>query len=440
MVYIGNPYILFVAYERAAYGELLAAIWLPLLLLFALRERPAVLPLALTVAAVWLTNAPAAVMACYTLGLIGVVNAATERRWPSAVRIVSGAILGAALAAFYVLPAAFERRWVEIQRVIGPGMRVEDSFLFGHTGQAFHDQVLRTASWIAVTMLVTVAVTLSLAWKGRADRRLLIIVSVLSAFILLLMFPISDPFWRHAPELRYLQFPWRWLLVLGVVLALATSSAMDDRFARLKKRGIYAAAAAAVVCLTLLASHFFWQPCDDEDVVSAQVETFRSGTGFEGTDEYTPRDADNSIIQRGLPLVRVVAAPDADQAHSSSDPAQQNPEYQSPPPEPGALVQIQQWSSEHMSFRVQTAVPTYALLKLMDYPAWRVTVNGREIRNRPHRHDGLIVVRLSSGLSAVEVRYAGIPGVFWGRAISLLSLVALLILAMRKKRGPLRLS
>src|ERR1035441_7276615 len=37
--YMGHPYMLFTFYERAAYAELLAAAWIPLLLLSVLRPR-----------------------------------------------------------------------------------------------------------------------------------------------------------------------------------------------------------------------------------------------------------------------------------------------------------------------------------------------------------------------------------------------------------------
>ncbi|MBV8455793.1 MAG: hypothetical protein JO122_04170, partial [Acetobacteraceae bacterium] len=155
-VYVANPYVLFVAYERAAYGELLAAAWLPLLVLFALRcarskegkpsqnevskghgfsravnrskENRALAPegnrfrskpmlaLAAVIAGLWLTNAPAAVMGCYGLAIIVVVAALTERRWALILRAVGGTALGLALAGFYLVPAICEQRWVEIQR------------------------------------------------------------------------------------------------------------------------------------------------------------------------------------------------------------------------------------------------------------------------------------------------------------------------------------
>ena len=168
-LYVVNPYVLFVAYERAAYGELLAGAWMPLLVLFALRAEPAMLGLAVVVAGLWLTNAPAAVMGCYALVVIvaAVTAGLRERRGSLIGRAAGGTALGLGLAGFYLVPAVYEQRWVEIQRAIGEGMRVEDSFLFGHTGEAFHDQVLRTASWIAVVLLAATVVAAVLSYRAR---------------------------------------------------------------------------------------------------------------------------------------------------------------------------------------------------------------------------------------------------------------------------------
>ena len=103
-LYVVNPYVLFVAYERAAYGELLAGAWMPLLVLFALRAKPAMLELAVVVAGLWLTNAPAAVMGCYALAVIVAVAVVRERRW-SADRARGGRD-GAGTGAGRVLPGA----------------------------------------------------------------------------------------------------------------------------------------------------------------------------------------------------------------------------------------------------------------------------------------------------------------------------------------------
>ena len=73
-LYLANPYMLFTAYERTAYGELLAAPWIPLLFHAILRDRVTIPRIALPVALLWLTNAPAAVMGCYTLALLAVIR------------------------------------------------------------------------------------------------------------------------------------------------------------------------------------------------------------------------------------------------------------------------------------------------------------------------------------------------------------------------------
>ena len=71
---MANPYILFCAFERTAFAELLAAAWIPLLLLAVLRERPTIRCIAIPVALLWLTNAPAAVMGCYMLALLAILR------------------------------------------------------------------------------------------------------------------------------------------------------------------------------------------------------------------------------------------------------------------------------------------------------------------------------------------------------------------------------
>ena len=131
-LYVLNPYMLFVAYERGAMAELLAAMWVPLLVLYGLRTKRSLLPLALTVAAIWLTNAPAGVMGCYMLAVLVAVTAAQEKNWRLMGRAAAGVALGLGLAGFWLIPALYEQRWVEIARAIGPLMRVEDSFLFGY--------------------------------------------------------------------------------------------------------------------------------------------------------------------------------------------------------------------------------------------------------------------------------------------------------------------
>ena len=238
-----NPYMLFTAYERSAFAELLAAAWLPLLFQAALPSpcrtwiaaasswsswTPSfprqVLHLALPIALLWLTNAPAAVMGCYTLALLTLlrlllpINPDTEpfpfqgqigpsaiptnpgapssrgliaKGWdivcgrkrpsssPGALPVIlstlAGTALGLLLPAFYLLPAAYERRYVQITLATITGMRPQDHFLFhrmpGLTpDDLFHNEVVRTASIISLLLLAAIALAFFSQIKPSSSR------------------------------------------------------------------------------------------------------------------------------------------------------------------------------------------------------------------------------------------------------------------------------
>jgi hypothetical protein len=474
--YILNPYALFVAYERTAYAELAAGIWLPLIILYALRcadgtrhvflttvarekiaqmskpelkelrlssaatksgnpglRNKSLVSLALTIAAIWLTNAPAAVMACYTLAVITIWKAIAEKHWQPILNSAISLILGLGLAAFYIVPAAYERRWVDIARAIDPGMRIVDSFLFGHTGESFHDQVLHSASWIFVTMLATIAFSTWIIWKRDIVRRIVLPLSVTAAVLFALQLPASNFVWRIAPELRFLQFPWRWTLVLSIAFALSLGAALAKRKTNPREPQFRVHAIAillAAITAVSLGTRLFWQPCDDEDAVSAQLAVFQAGTGFEGTDEYTPLGADNSLVQQGLPKLRLLDAPDAEVATIGND-QQENPAYVPSDKDHLPLqAKIEQWLPNQRVLTITATSAGFAVLRLMDFPTWQVLANGTPIVNRLHREDGLMTIPIQAGLTRIDVKYVATPDLWWGRGISMVSLLTLLALAI----------
>jgi hypothetical protein len=487
--YILNPYALFVAYERTAYAELAAGIWLPLIILYALRNQskschperdakreskdlrfppastnpgapePALsspkgpdfgtwvllnksnIPLTLAIAAIWLTNAPAAVMACYGLGAITLWIAITQKQWQPILNSTTSLILGLGLASFYIVPAAYERRWVDIARAIGPGVRIEDSFLFGHTGESFHDQVLHTASLVFVTMFVAIYILVWTTWKRKTAQNLLLPLSVTAAALFALQLPWSNAIWRLAPELKFLQFPWRWTLILSIAFALSLGAAAIIRSPPLSEpkfrvHGI--AILIAAIAAVSLGSWLFWQPCDEEDAVSAQVAVFQAGTGIEGTDEYTPIAADNSIIQQGLPQIRVLKAADAETAPSPNTDDQNNPAYTPTPQDQiAANIKVEQWLPERKSVTIATQTPGFAVLRLMDYPAWQVLANGTPVLTRPQRDDGLMTIPIPTGINRINIKYAATPDLWWGRGLTVASLLTVLAIAVAgRKRRP----
>jgi hypothetical protein len=426
-LYIANPYAMFVAYERSALGELLAAAWFPLMVLFALRTRPSIAPLGLSVAALWLTNSPAAVMGSYLLAVLALGMWIVEGRlWP-ALRAFGGIALGLGLAALYIIPAAFEQRWVQIDRAIIPGMRVEDSFLFAHTKNAFHDQVLWTASWIFIAEVAVASIAAYLAWRKRSGGRPRMVLTALLPILLLLQLPASYLIWKHAPHLKFLQFPWRWTLALSVVTCLLAGLAVKKI-----NRSTAVLTGLLIAAMAIGGGLLFFEPCDDEDAVVAQIAGFRQGQGTQGTDEYTPVGADNSAVQQHLPLVRVLSAAQDDTADSSKG---DNPDWKAGAAgSVAATVTVKQWNAEHWRVSLVTPERGYAVLRLMDYPSWRVTVDDKPVQGRPIRDDGLMTVPVTAGNHVVEVQWAATRDVVAGRLVSSISLLALAIVGMLERR------
>ncbi len=422
-LYIANPYAMFVAYERAAFGELLASAWMPLMVLFALKDRGSIAPLGLSIAALWLTNSPAAVVGSYLLAMLALgMSMIQGKLWP-ALRAAGGMALGLGLAAFYIVPAAFEQRWVQIERAITPGMRVEDSFLFTHTANDFHNQVLWTASWILLGELAVAAIVAYVAWRKQVGGAARIVLTATLPVILLLQFPVSDAIWNHTPHMKFLQFPWRWLVALSVVACVMAAMAWP------KKRSWGTAIVAGVVIIAMAVGGglLFFQPCDEEDAVAAQVAVFEQGGGSQGTDEYTPLGADNASIQQHLPLVRVLRAAQDDTADSTNG---DNPEWHAG--DAGSIaakVDAKRWSGEHWVVDMTSPDAAYAVLRLMDSPSWRVTVDGKPAAGRPIREDGLMAVPVAAGSHTIEVQWSASRDVIAGRAVSSISLLALALIA-----------
>jgi hypothetical protein len=292
----------------------------------------------------------------------------------------------------------------------------------------FHNHVLWKVSWIALSLMAGTAIAAVFSWKRRSP--LWIPLMFVAAAICVLQFRWSASLWRLIPKLQFLQFPWRWMAVLGLIFAMLVGLALKDHANPRHARGLGALLLSLLACeLAVMCSLMFWQPCDVEDNPRAQVATFRTN-GFGGADEYTPSLADNSEVQQGLPPVRLLRTPDAEEASSgdnpdwTADPAQELP----------ASVKVERWTPNDMAAVVTAPQPGFAVLRFMDYPAWRVTVNRAPLANRIRRDDGLMVIPVSAGTTQIDIRWHTTRDEWAGIALSLVALAITLAISVMERR------
>jgi len=457
---IFSGYALFTAYERSAFGEM-AAFWIPLLLLLILWDRNpsaspvrrafdgSATPLALVVAGAWLSNAPLGVMASYLLAGAALVLAVVHRSWAHLLRAATAVVLGMGLAAFYLVPAAWEQRWIDIgQALDDPGLKIENSFLFGHPADPqleLHNIELTRISLIVLFMVAVALGGLAIAWRRKAlpaihteGRRWWIPLALIPLAVLFLQLPISLPIWNLLPKLRFLQFPWRWLAVLEAPMAIFFAAAVWPRAGarRWVRIAIPAACAAVFLASTAIAAVYFFQPCDDEDAVAPMVKTYRSGQGFEGVYEYTPIGADDGMVATGLPDACLVSNPLIPLGIVSE--AGANPDwwveqkscdavYSATPP-------AAQGNPEHFHLSAVLPHAGFVILRLRTYPAWRITLNGQPASQAAAREDGLTAVAVPQGPIHLAADWTTTPDVRAGRWLTALALLLLTALWLQERR------
>lgn len=410
VLYAVNPYHLVIVYWRSAFAELLAACLLPLLLLFVLKaaedEQPMMVPLAIVLAAVWLTNAPAAVMIHYSLALLMLFSSITKRSPRLLLAGAAAVALGACLASFYLVPAVYEQKWVDIGEAVSPGSRPADNFLFIHTTDADHDAFNRMISWVAVLEIAVIAVAATLAKLQRQINslrwQLLLGWAGVCSFLL---FPISLVFWKVLPKMQFMQFPWRWLLCISLIFTVFVALGLQRWWMR------------AIVCvLSILVIATAWTRVqapwwDNAADLREMQDNMESGAGYEGTDEYTPVGADPAAVDKAARSVTVAG------------PAR-------------AAIHVVRWNAVAKEFTAQVSSPDHLALKLFPYPAWKVEVNGHPITLSVRSSTGQILIPVQAGLNRVQMRFVRTWDRTAGAWISAVTFILLLLRFLWPNRAP----
>jgi len=406
-LYAANPYYLVIVYWRSAFAELLTGALLPLLLLEILElpdtRHRAVIPLALLVAAGWLTNAPSAVMINYSLALL-IATIAILRRSPQVLLYgAAAAILGAGLAGFYIVPAAYEQKWVAIAQVLAPGVRPQDNFLFTILEDIDHNRFNFLVSLVAVAQIVMlVGAALLSRLRRRELPQLWWPLAAWSLFSTLLMLSFTFFLWQHLPKLRFVQLPWRWLLCLNVPFALLMTIAW-------RRWAMRAVVCAAMLFVLVVAWHRVQPPWWDTAAdINEMLDNQRDGPGYEGTDEYVPTGADPYEIDKNARRVTFDG--------------------------PGrSRIEMKLWGAESKFFTAEVTSPGKLVLRLFNYPAWHVEMNGLPVASETHEVTGQLMIPVEAGQNQVRITFIRTWDRTAGGLISAITLLLVLICVSRTR-------
>jgi hypothetical protein len=437
--YALSPYVMINLLHRGALAESLALALMPLTLWIAYRaviyrQRRYRLAAVLLFAALILThNISALIFAPVLAGYILLLNfsrsSLEEQDHPSRASAIRSdlwlLLLAVGLTAWYWLPALAEQNLVQISQTFGPDdFRYENNFLaLGEllSGPFFLDVRLVNQAFPHALNLLALALgivglsSLKNRSLGRIDRLHIWFAATATLIFCLLMLKLSTPLWDALPLIKFLQFPWRFLGLATLLLALLAGYGVRQLHSWLEDRTWAASLITAAAVLGLALYIIPWtfaeylepiQSVTMADSVAHELESGALGTTSAG--EYLP------VHVRQLPdLEQIQAAQQEDKLVAGSLPA-------------GAAVLEAGYSPLNYRLLVESPVPFTALFNTFFFEGWQATIDGIETPISPAAASGLISLDVPSGTLTLELAFNSTP--LRGVAI-VISLAGLALLA-----------
>jgi hypothetical protein len=425
VLYMLGPYTITTSLVRFAAAELLVQAWLPLIALYFYQavwnpgsktpesrqtSRRALILLGLLLGLSWITNIPASIVLLYSLATAAALCAFLQRSVTPLFRIVLAEALAAALAAFHLLPVWKERPWVHPDTLL----RIDPlQLLLFMPHYNFNDSPLLVVCWIFLCAQVLLAIaclrrrTLPLSADPAVP-----IWACLAAASFILQSPLAIPLWQHAPELRFVQFPLRFLSVIGVALPLLLLS-----------RGTRPLLRRSAYILTAILSIMPFIGYLSEQAVAANrtppLAKLLASWQRKGAPEYLPAGTLMPVGPANFPAIASV---------DSGDPLAADPACQ---------AELTRQSPNLRTFRTLSTKPCRVRLTLYFYPYWRATDESGKLVPTVRESTGLLLIDVPPGPHTVSVAFRPASSI---RTISaIVSLVTLLLLATTLLRNRRRI-
>lgn len=242
VLYMLMPYHLVIDYyRRCAIPECWAFVWMPLILYFVYQlgqRKPSSLFGVAFACALMMFSHVVTFVIFFPLPIgMSMLQAPSGKRLRSAGQVMMAMLLGAGIAAVYLLPAVENSRYIPASRLVSRGffqlsnqlISVPGTLIPARAGDSWQ-HFLRLIGLSAVSQIVLVGISVACTWKSwsRELKRvsMFLLLVCLCSFLLILDF--SWPVWRELPLLHQaIQFPWRFnaLLCFGTLWFAAVLSA-----------------------------------------------------------------------------------------------------------------------------------------------------------------------------------------------------------------------
>jgi hypothetical protein len=418
LTYMTAPYIAHNIYYRGALAETWTLVWVPLGLWLTEKaiERPRWrVALAILFSLLALTNVPG-LLICLTFWLPYTLLFLLNRSWKTVATTIAAAGVGLGVASFYLLPAILEKHLVSVEgmREVSGGFRAN---LFGTQLTVNPTMANRIVPIFMAQSLAIIFFTAVILFLARRQKIILRETWGWIAFLLALSFLMSifaAPIWQITRTLQMVQFPWRLLGLLSFGGAALCAIAV--------RGAIKTSLPVRTMVLMAICGILLWNINDSYKLSRSLPAINNPGQGIVANwehiktaiyDPYTDKLIDVPEYRPILSDGRPVPEPAIGQPPISVVSGK-------------ASVTVNQWGSYTRNINVIADSESTLRIRTYYYPAWHLYVN-----DKPHpvsvAEDGTITFGLASGSHAVKLRYLPTGAFTLGVAVSVLSMIALVV-------------
>lgn len=362
IIYTYTPYKFANLYTRAAFGETMALIFVPLLLLslhlISKKHKYGELTLILSFFA--LVTSHTIVLLVYIPLFVAYLFFIIKPTFFHLKKIAYCLMFGLFLSSFQLLPIIFEKKY----------LRLEETFLQVYKGHFLNlSQLLRiplkgvnlsTPFQVGLTSsLVAIAAPIVII-LNKKDRRILTLF-ILMILYLFLITPYSIWFWDHIKALDYVIFPWRFLSAIGLIVSILCAMFIERiRF------GLWLGIILIILSM-YTARHYFLRPTQITSTVPTEVPSF-------------PNEYDTIWANKNTYIKRPTI--------TASSPTK---------------ITTLKSADLNLSFITQSSERSDIIVRRIYFPGWRIFVDGQN--TKIENVDGLISFKLPPGAHSVTVSF-----------------------------------
>ena len=426
--YIFAPYHALDLYVRGALAESFAYALIPLIFYFSLKlvKRFGIKDftgLALTVA-FFLTTHNISTLITMPVFAVWCLVILTMYKKKNALALLSSISLGIGMSSFFLIPAFFEKNLITSFRLFGDALNfrihfislrqlfIDRSWGYGSSGMGVNDTMSFQIGYPLVFIVILSCllfitrkyIKITPFQKLQSKLHLIFFYFIILFFSTSFMAHFRSAFiWEKFPILWYVQFPWRYLL-----LVVFAGSAVTAIFILMVNEKFQSLVAILLIISAILLNIGYFKP---EKFINISESEVLSGTNLERQQ--------GSAVWDYLPI----------NAKPIKESSGKLPEIVS------GNVEISNYIEKSRSFsfvanaysQVEIEIPVY------DYPVWEISINGIVTKHSVNQ-DGLIVLKINSGNHNIKGEFKNTPVRDLANIISVVSLLLLTYVYAKNKK------